>query len=283
MISSQATCSSMATALFASAIWIGTRLRRLRITFLHHHLLPPMMKQMPRGEGLALAAASMATTEPMCSPLYHHGNHHQRQLVRRSLTTTATAATTTAAAATPLGIRTLSFTRSDLHVQLYKTDIKGKQKRLNFPGGPLTGYVATRWYRAPEVMLCFREGYGAEMDMWSVGCILAELIAGAPIFGGKDYVDQIARINNVLGSPSEAVLDKIGSERARTYIKSLPNMPAVPLEKLYPNAQSRSSRPCSQALDMGSRSAIDCRRSFDAPLAQSLPRVECTMAASSAL
>ncbi|SPO31832.1 related to MAP kinase [Ustilago trichophora] len=125
---------------------------------------------------------------------------------------------------------------SDLHVQLYKTDSKGKHKRLNYPGGPLTGYVATRWYRAPEVMLCFREGYGPEMDMWSVGCILAELIAGAPIFGGKDYVDQIARINNVLGSPSEAVLDKIGSERAKTYIKSLPNMPAVPLEKLYPNA-----------------------------------------------
>ncbi|KAI3486724.1 hypothetical protein L1887_49674 [Cichorium endivia] len=90
---------------------------------------------------------------------------------------------------------------SDLHVQLYKTDSKGKQKRLNYPGGPLTGYVATRWYRAPE-----------------------------------DYVDQIARINNVLGSPSDAVLDKIGSERAKTYIKSLPNMPAVPLEKLYPNA-----------------------------------------------
>ncbi|SOV09854.1 related to MAP kinase [Ustilago sp. UG-2017a] len=125
---------------------------------------------------------------------------------------------------------------SDLHLQLYKTDSKGKQKRLNFPGGPLTGYVATRWYRAPEVMLCFREGYGPEMDMWSVGCILAELIAGAPIFGGKDYVDQIARINNVLGSPSEALLHKIGSERAKTYIKSLPNMPAVPLEKLYPNA-----------------------------------------------
>ena len=125
---------------------------------------------------------------------------------------------------------------SELHVQLYRTDSKGKQKRLNFPGGPLTGYVATRWYRAPEVMLCFREGYGPEMDMWSVGCILAELISGAPIFGGKDYVDQIARINNVLGSPSEAVLDKIGSERAKTYIKSLPNMPPVPLEKLYPNA-----------------------------------------------
>lgn len=150
-------------------------------------------------------------------------------------TTTTTADSESTQVQPPRSARSPS-PASDLHVQLYRTDSKGKQKRLNYPGGPLTGYVATRWYRAPEVMLCFREGYGPEMDMWSVGCILAELIAGAPIFGGKDYVDQIARINNVLGSPSEAVLDKIGSERAKTYIKSLPNMPAVPLEKLYPNA-----------------------------------------------
>ncbi|PWZ00365.1 Pkinase-domain-containing protein [Testicularia cyperi] len=125
---------------------------------------------------------------------------------------------------------------SDLHLQLSKADIKGKQRRLNYPGGPLTEYVATRWYRAPEVMLCFREGYGAEIDMWSVGCILAELIAGKPIFPGKDYVDQIARINNILGSPTQDVIDKIGSERARTYVRSLPDMPQVPLQHLYPNA-----------------------------------------------
>jgi serine/threonine protein kinase len=111
-----------------------------------------------------------------------------------------------------------------------------RTSRLAWPGGPLTEYVATRWYRAPEVMLCFKGGYGAELDMWSVGCILAELIAGKPIFAGKDYVDQIARINNVLGSPSQATIDKIGSERAKTYVKSLPTMPAVPFSKLYPKA-----------------------------------------------
>lgn len=60
-----------------------------------------------------------------------------------------------------------------------------RNARLNFPGGPLTEYVATRWYRAPEIMLCFKKGYGAEIDMWSVGCILAELIAGKPIFAGE--------------------------------------------------------------------------------------------------
>ncbi|EPQ31257.1 uncharacterized protein PFL1_01442 [Pseudozyma flocculosa PF-1] len=126
--------------------------------------------------------------------------------------------------------------QSDLKLHTQRRDSKGKQRRLNYPGGPLTEYVATRWYRAPEVMLCFREGYGPELDMWSVGCILAELIGGQPIFPGKDYVDQITRINSVLGSPSDSVVDKIGSERAKTYIKALPRMPAVPLQNLYPTA-----------------------------------------------
>lgn len=133
--------------------------------------------------------------------------------------------------------RSLSPPKSSLRLSsIHRNDPKAKQRRLNYPGGPLTEYVATRWYRAPEVMLCFREGYGPELDMWSVGCILAELIAGKPIFAGKDYVDQIARIHNVLGSPSEAVINKIGSERAKTFVKSLPNTPAVPFQRLYPNA-----------------------------------------------
>ncbi|CEH11841.1 kinase-like protein [Ceraceosorus bombacis] len=113
---------------------------------------------------------------------------------------------------------------------------RSRSTRLYFPGGPLTEYVATRWYRAPEVMLCFRRGYGAEIDVWSIGCILAELIAGKPLFAGKDYVDQIARINNVLGTPTEATIAKIGSQRAKTYVQSLPKMPKVPFSNLFPKA-----------------------------------------------
>ncbi|CAD6884305.1 unnamed protein product [Tilletia laevis] len=108
--------------------------------------------------------------------------------------------------------------------------------RLDFPGGPLTDYVATRWYRAPEIMLCLKDGYGSEIDMWSIGCILAELMSGQPIFPGKDYVDQIARINSVLGAPSDQTIAKIGSEKARTYLLSLPKEATTSLERLYPNA-----------------------------------------------
>jgi serine/threonine protein kinase len=45
--------------------------------------------------------------------------------------------------------------------------------------------VATRWYRAPEVMLSFRM-YSKAIDVWSVGCILAEMLSGRPLFPGKD-------------------------------------------------------------------------------------------------
>ncbi|PKI83835.1 hypothetical protein MVES1_002355 [Malassezia vespertilionis] len=111
---------------------------------------------------------------------------------------------------------------------------------LQFPGGPLTDYVATRWYRAPEVMLCFTGGYGPAMDMWSAGCILAELLSGKPLFPGKDYIDQLALINNVLGSPSEHVLNQIGSLRAKKHVESLPEREAVPWSQLLPDAPAQA-------------------------------------------
>jgi mitogen-activated protein kinase 1/3 len=51
--------------------------------------------------------------------------------------------------------------------------------------GFMTEYVATRWYRAPEIMLTFQE-YTKAIDVWSVGCILAEMLSGKPLFPGKD-------------------------------------------------------------------------------------------------
>lgn len=49
--------------------------------------------------------------------------------------------------------------------------------------------------------------------MWSVGCIFAELLGGKPLFKGRDYVDQLNQILNILGTPDDATLKRIGSER----------------------------------------------------------------------
>lgn len=54
----------------------------------------------------------------------------------------------------------------------------------------LTEYVVTRWYRAPEIMLACHE-YDKPVDVWSTGCILAELLARKPFFPGEDYIDQV--------------------------------------------------------------------------------------------
>ncbi|WFD28341.1 hypothetical protein MNAN1_003350 [Malassezia nana] len=111
-----------------------------------------------------------------------------------------------------------------------------KPCHIQFPGGPLTDYVATRWYRAPEALLRFKEGYTPAMDMWSVGCILAELLGRRPLFPGSDYMDQLSRINSVLGGPSESLLGQVGSTRVRHHVESLPPCAGKEWSELYPEA-----------------------------------------------
>ncbi|KAJ3331435.1 Mitogen-activated protein kinase [Blyttiomyces sp. JEL0837] len=103
--------------------------------------------------------------------------------------------------------------------------------------GFMTEYVATRWYRAPEIMLSFKS-YTKAIDMWSVGCIFAELLGGKPLFKGRDYVDQLNQILYILGTPDDATLRRIGSERAQLYIRSLKRTHKVPWTQLFPKASA---------------------------------------------
>ncbi|KAH7106039.1 kinase-like protein [Auriculariales sp. MPI-PUGE-AT-0066] len=101
----------------------------------------------------------------------------------------------------------------------------------------MTEYVATRWYRAPEIMLSFKT-YTTAIDVWSIGCILAEILLGKPIFKGKDYVDQINKILDIMGSPSERILSLISSDRAQAYMRSLPIKKTVSFANLMPKADA---------------------------------------------
>uniref|UniRef100_A0A6B0VD16 non-specific serine/threonine protein kinase n=1 Tax=Ixodes ricinus TaxID=34613 RepID=A0A6B0VD16_IXORI len=69
---------------------------------------------------------------------------------------------------------------------------------------PYTDYVSTRWYRAPEILLR-STSYSSPIDLWAVGCILAELYSLQPLFPGRSEVDQIFRICSVLGTPDKAL------------------------------------------------------------------------------
>jgi len=101
--------------------------------------------------------------------------------------------------------------------------------------GFMTEYVATRWYRAPEIMLSFQQ-YTKAIDVWSVGCILAELLGSNVLFPGKDYVHQLNLILSVLGTPPEESIRRIGSPKAQDYVRKLPKMTRVPFSRLYPKA-----------------------------------------------
>lgn len=101
--------------------------------------------------------------------------------------------------------------------------------------GFMTEYVATRWYRAPEIMLTFQE-YTKAIDVWSVGCILAEMLSGRPLFPGKDYHNQLTLILDVLGTPTMEDYYSVKSRRAREYIRSLPFRKKTPFHQLFPNA-----------------------------------------------
>ncbi|CAA0811946.1 Mitogen-activated protein kinase 13 [Striga hermonthica] len=101
----------------------------------------------------------------------------------------------------------------------------------------MTEYVVTRWYRAPELLLNCSE-YTAAIDMWSVGCILMEILKREPLFPGKDYVQQLGLINELLGSPEDSDLGFLRSENARKYVKQLPHVPKLPFSQKFPELSS---------------------------------------------
>lgn len=105
--------------------------------------------------------------------------------------------------------------------------------------GFLTEYVATRWYRAPEIMLNSK-GYTKSIDIWSVGCILAEMLSNRPLFPGKHYLDQLNLILAVVGSPTQEDLNCIINEKARSYLMSLPQKTKQAWSRLYPQADPKA-------------------------------------------
>jgi len=103
----------------------------------------------------------------------------------------------------------------------------------------LTDYVATRWYRAPEILLGSTR-YTKGVDMWSVGCIMAELLGGKPIFPGNSTMNQLDKIIEVTGKPSPEDIEGVQSPFAATILESLPPSTARSLADLYSKASPKA-------------------------------------------
>ncbi|XP_064937696.1 mitogen-activated protein kinase 12-like isoform X2 [Musa acuminata AAA Group] len=88
-----------------------------------------------------------------------------------------------------------------------------------------TDYVATRWYRAPELCGSFFSKYTPAIDIWSIGCIFAEMLTGKPLFPGKNVVHQLDIMTDLLGTPSA---ETIARALADPYFRGLANVDREP-------------------------------------------------------
>jgi mitogen-activated protein kinase 15 len=95
--------------------------------------------------------------------------------------------------------------------------------------------VATRWSRAPEILLGSNK-YTKGVDMWSMGCILAELLLGKPVFPGTSTLNQLDRVMEITGRPSPEDIEAINSPLAQTMLESLPPSKSRRLRDVFPTA-----------------------------------------------
>ncbi|KAJ7211213.1 CMGC/MAPK protein kinase [Mycena pura] len=130
--------------------------------------------------------------------------------------------------------------------------------------GFMTEYVATRWYRAPEIMLTFKQ-YTKAIDVWSVGCILAEMLSGKPLFPGRDYHHQLTLILDVLGTPTLDEFYAITTRRSRDYIRALPFRKRRPFSQLFPTANPLAIDFLTKTLTFDPKKRITCEEALAHP------------------
>ncbi|EDQ85231.1 uncharacterized protein MONBRDRAFT_34399 [Monosiga brevicollis MX1] len=99
---------------------------------------------------------------------------------------------------------------------------------------PFTEYISTRWYRAPECLLT-NGHYGFKMDLWSVGCVMFEVMCLYPLFPGANELDQINKIHDIMGTPPSHVMAKIRKNAQHMKMK-FPDKAGKGLDKLMPHA-----------------------------------------------
>ncbi|KAJ1460533.1 kinase-like domain-containing protein [Pelagophyceae sp. CCMP2097] len=109
---------------------------------------------------------------------------------------------------------------SDCHVKLCDFGLCRSVADVDGPSPVLTDYVATRWYRAPEILLG-SPLYTKGVDLWAVGCILGEMLSGKPVFPGTSTVNQLEKVLELTGKPSESDVKAINSPYASTMLESI--------------------------------------------------------------
>ena len=133
----------------------------------------------------------------------------------------------------------------------------------------LSEYVTTRWYRAPEVLLNYPT-YGTAIDVWSVGCILAELIIRKPLFPGTNTFKQLEIITEILGTPTDNDLRDCTNQKALDFMRSIPYKPGIPFEQIFVNSPPEEIDLVSKMLKWDPTQRITVEQALEHPFLESL-------------
>lgn len=138
-------------------------------------------------------------------------------------------------------IHSLGICHRDIKPQNLLIDpISGVLKLCDFgsakilkPSEPNVSYICSRYYRAPELIFGARN-YTSKIDVWSAGCVIAEMVLGQPLFPGQSGIDQLVEIIKLLGTPTK---DEIRSMNPNYMEHKFPSVRPIPLIKIFPNVE----------------------------------------------
>lgn len=123
----------------------------------------------------------------------------------------------------------------------------GSAKQL-VEGEPNVSYICSRYYRAPECIIGATR-YDTQIDTWSAGCVITEMLLGHPLFPGESGVDQLVEIIKVLGTPTRDQIEKMNPNYTEF---KFPQIKAHPWRKVF------HSRVPEQAVDLVSQLLLYC-------------------------
>ncbi|KAG8983543.1 negative regulator of the PHO system [Tulasnella sp. JGI-2019a] len=146
----------------------------------------------------------------------------------------------------------------------------GLARAFGVPVNTFSNEVVTLWYRAPDVLLGSRT-YSTSIDVWSCGCIFAEMISGVPLFRGRDNQDQLLNIMRIIGTPDDRTLRKLASESPEIQLKQFPRYAKVPLQNILPKASPQAIDLLDRLLQFDPNKRLSAADALRHPYFQSFP------------
>ncbi|XP_019158940.1 PREDICTED: mitogen-activated protein kinase 19 isoform X2 [Ipomoea nil] len=150
--------------------------------------------------------------------------------------------------------------------------------RVSFSDTPTTvfwtDYVATRWYRAPELCGSFFSKYTPAIDIWSIGCIFAEVLTGKPLFPGKSVVHQLELITDLLGSPSPETVSGVRNDKARKYLMDMRKKNPIPFSEKFKGVDPLALRLLQRLLAFDPKDRPTAEQALADPYFKGLSKIE---------